>query len=275
MISLFLKGIGIGVANIMPGVSGGTLAVIFGIYDKLVEAVGGFIGATKNKKMEYIKFLLPIFSGALIGILLFAKILQYLYLNYPKMTGVGFLLLIIPSIPLIVRGEKWNRKNILSLILGFLFTLIFIVLGVMYGVKGENLGVEKIFTLHYGVKIFLAGTIAAGAMIIPGISGSLLLIMMGEYYNILFTINGAVKNLIDFLKNFSLNGVIPLFLGSNFIIIYTFGIGVLLGIIGFSKFIDYLLKTKRATTLFFIDGVVAASVIQILLNIFYVTFNNG
>lgn len=268
MISLFLKGIGIGVANIMPGVSGGTLAVVFNIYDKLVEAVGGFLGASKKKKIEYLKFLLPIFLGAAIGILLFAKILQYLYMNYPKMTGFGFLLLIIPSIPLIVKGEKWNRRNTLSLILGFIFTIIFILLGLKFGIKGENLGIDKIFTLHYGLKIFLAGTIAAGAMIIPGISGSLLLIMMGEYYNILFTINGAVKNLIEFLKNFSFNGGLSLFTSDSFLILYTFGIGVLLGIIGFSKFIDYLLKKERGVTLFFIDGVVAASVIQILLNIF-------
>ncbi|MGL5577857.1 MAG: DUF368 domain-containing protein [Fusobacteriaceae bacterium] len=268
MISLFLKGIGIGVANIMPGVSGGTLAVVFNIYDKLVEAVGGFFGADKKKRMTYIKFLLPIFSGALIGILLFAKILQYLYINYPKMTGFGFLLLIIPSIPLIVKGEKWNRKHIFSLLAGFIFTLIFIILGIKFGVKGENLGIEKIFTLHYGIKIFLAGTIAAGAMIIPGISGSLLLIMLGEYYNILFTINNAVKNLITFLKNFSFTGVLSVLLSDSFLILYVFGIGVLLGIIGFSKFIDFLLKKNRGVTLFFIDGVVTASVIQILLNIF-------
>lgn len=270
MISLFLKGIGIGVANIMPGVSGGTLAVVFNIYDRLVEAVGGIFGADKKKRGEYIRFLLPVFSGALVGILLFAKILQYLYINYPKMTGFGFLLLIIPSIPLIVKGEKWDRKNIFSLLAGFLFTLIFIFLGMKFGAKGENLGIEKLFTLHYGIKIFLAGAIAAGAMIIPGISGSLLLIMLGEYYNVLFTINGAVKNLFLFLKDFSFSGILPVFLSDSFLILYAFGIGVLLGIIGFSKFIDYLLKKERGITLFFIDGVVAASVIQILLNIFYV-----
>ncbi|MGL5100681.1 MAG: undecaprenyl phosphate translocase family protein, partial [Fusobacteriaceae bacterium] len=217
MFSLFLKGIGIGVANIMPGVSGGTLAVVFNIYDKLVESVGGFLGADKQKRMEYLKFLFPIFSGATLGILLFAKILQYLYINFPKMTGFGFLLLIIPSIPLIVKGEKWNRKNSFSLLGGFIFTLIFIILGIKFGVKGENLGIEKIFTIQYGIKIFLAGSIAAGAMIIPGISGSLLLIMLGEYYNILFTINGTLKNILMFLKNFSFSGILPLLSGDNFL----------------------------------------------------------
>ncbi|MGL4980398.1 MAG: DUF368 domain-containing protein, partial [Fusobacteriaceae bacterium] len=263
------KGLGIGVANIMPGVSGGTLAVVFNIYDKLVESVGGIFGSDKKRRVEFIKFLLPIFSGAAIGILLFAKILQYLYINYPKITGFGFLLLIIPSIPLIVKGEKWSKKNILSLVIGFVFTVIFILLGLKFGVKGESLRIEKLFTINYGIKIFLAGTIAAGAMIIPGISGSLLLIMLGEYYNILFTINGAVKNFITLLKDFSLSGTLSLFLSDNFLILYVFGSGVLLGIIGFSKFIDYLLKKERGVTLFFIDGVVMASVIQILLNIFY------
>ena len=79
----FLKGIGIGIANVIPGVSGGTMAVLFGIYDKLVEYIANFLQAPKEKKIEYIKFLLPLVIGCGVGILFFANIIGYLYENYP------------------------------------------------------------------------------------------------------------------------------------------------------------------------------------------------
>lgn len=268
MLMLFLKGIGIGIANIMPGVSGGTLAIVFNVYDKLVEAVGKFFGSDRKQKIEYLKFLFPIFLGAATGILLFAKILQLAYLNYPKATGFGFMILILPSIPLIVKNEPVNRKNISSFISGVLLTLVFIILGLKFGKKADAVGILKLYDLSYGMKLFLSGGIAAGAMIIPGISGSLLLMMLGEYYNILFAINGAVKAIFELLKNFSLDGAAALFTSGQFLILYTFGAGIIIGILGISKFIDHMLKKYRGVTLFFIDGIVAASVIQIIINIF-------
>ena len=78
MFKNFLKGMGIGVANIIPGVSGGTLAVVFGIYDKLMEAVAEFLTAPKDKKIEYAKFLVQIGLGAIIGILVFARVIEFL-----------------------------------------------------------------------------------------------------------------------------------------------------------------------------------------------------
>ena len=113
MIQLFLKGIIIGIANIMPGVSGGTLAVIMGVYDKLTEAIGNFPTAPVKKKIEYIKFLLQIGSGAAIGIILFARVIEFCFTNYPRATAGGFSLLILPSIPYIIKGEdKKDKKNI-------------------------------------------------------------------------------------------------------------------------------------------------------------------
>lgn len=268
MLMLFLKGIGIGIANIMPGVSGGTLAIVFNVYDKLIEAISNFFGADRKKKIEYLKFLFPIFLGAATGILLFAKILQMAYVNYPKMTGFAFMILILPSVPLIIKGERFSRKNINSFLLGALLTLAFIALDLKFGTKTGELGVLKAFDASYGTKIFLSGCIASAAMIIPGISGSLLLMMLGEYYNILFIINGAAKSIIELLKNFSLEGAVSLFSSSNFLILYTFAVGIILGILGVSKFINFMLNRYRGVTLFFIDGIVAASIIQILLNIF-------
>lgn len=268
MLLLFLKGIIIGVANIMPGVSGGTLAVVLGIYDKLIEGIGNFFTASFKKKTEYLKFLLPILLGAITGILIFAKVLQYLYINFPLATGLGFMLLIIPSIPLIIKDEKLNKENIIAFLLGAFLTLAFILLGVKYGIKSDNLGTLSLFSLTYGIKLLFSGIVAAGAMIIPGISGSLLLLMIGEYYNILFSINSAVKNLIIFLKGDSNLSFLQLVKEPEFLNLYCFSVGIVLGIIGFSKFIDFMLKKKRAVTLFFIDGIVVLSLLQILMNIF-------
>ena len=112
MIQLFLKGIIIGIANIMPGVSGGTLAVIMGVYDKLTEAIGNFPTAPVKKKIDYIKFLLQIGSGAAIGIILFARVIEFCFTNYPRATAGGFSLLILPSIPYIIKGEDKKDKKI-------------------------------------------------------------------------------------------------------------------------------------------------------------------
>ncbi|MGL4392546.1 MAG: DUF368 domain-containing protein [Fusobacteriaceae bacterium] len=268
MILLFFKGIGIGIANIMPGVSGGTLAVVFGVYDKLVDAIGNFITANKQKKFEYIKFALPLLVGAGAGILLFAKILKFIYINYPTPTVIGFMILIIPSIRIIVKGEKWSKQNLASMIFGGLLTFIFILLGIMYGDKDDIGAVIKVFTLSYGIKLFLCGAIASGAMIIPGISGSLLLLMIGEYFNVLLSINTSVEALFSLLKGTSNLSFFQTIFSDSFLNLYFFAVGMVLGIVLFSKLIDFMLKKQRSKTLFFIDGIVIVSLFQILINIF-------
>lgn len=268
MFLLFLKGIGIGIANIMPGVSGGTLAVVFGVYDKLIEVIGSFFSVNKEKKLEFLKFISPIFLGAGFGIIIFAKILQYLYVNFPTLTGIGFLLLILPSIPLIIKNEKFNSKNCFSLLSGIIITFIFILLGAKYGNKISQIGIVKSFTLLYSLKLFFSGTIAAGAMIIPGISGSLLLLMLGEYYNIIFSINNCITNLISLIKGNSSMSFFETITNSSFLNLYIFTIGIILGIIGVSKFITFMLKNYRSSTLYFIDGIIITSLLQILMNIF-------
>ncbi|MGL4687179.1 MAG: undecaprenyl phosphate translocase family protein [Fusobacteriaceae bacterium] len=273
MFLLFLKGIGIGVANIMPGVSGGTLAIVFGVYDKLLEAIGSFFSVNKEKKINYLKFLSPIFLGAGFGIVLFAKLLQYLYINFPTLTGIGFLLLILPSIPLIIKNEKFNSRNCFSLLSGIIITFIFILLGAKYGDKTTEIGIVKSFTTIYSFKLFFSGTIAAGAMIIPGISGSLLLLMLGEYYNIIFSINNCIETIISFFKGHSNMSFLEILTSGSFLNLYIFSLGIIIGIIAVSKFITFMLKNYRSTTLYFIDGIIITSLLQILMNIFPIINN--
>ncbi|WP_349763776.1 DUF368 domain-containing protein [Fusobacterium sp. SYSU M8D902] len=266
MIQLFLKGIIIGIANIMPGVSGGTLAVILGVYDRLTEAIGNFPTAPTKKKIEYAKFLLQIGVGAVVGVVLFARIIEFCFTNYPRLTAGGFSLLIIPSIPYIIKGEdKRAKKNIVAFILGAILTLCFVYADYKFGKDGGSRELVTVVTTAYAIKLFVCGGVAAGAMIIPGISGSLLLLMLGEYYNILGFINKFFSNLINITSYSSIGEIVT----NLYIIPLTaFGVGVVLGLVLIAKLINMLLARYRSVTLFFITGIVMVSVLQIWVNLY-------
>ena len=110
------------------------------------------------------------------------------------------------------------------------------------------------FTRAYRLKLFICGVIAAGAMIIPGISGSLLLMMLGEYYNVVYLISSLASSLKE--KSFSI--LLPLI---------TLALGVGIGLVAFSKAINYLLKNHKEFTLFFIEGIITFSIVQMWLSI--------
>ena len=245
MLKNFLKGIVIGIANVLPGVSGGTLAVVLNIYDKLTEAIGNFFTAPKEKKIEYFKFLSQIGLGAAIGIVVFAGVISKMYETYPRGTTLVFLILILPSIPVILKGEKFYKKdNIISLLAGIVFTIAFIYLTKFFSGSEEIIRTTS-FNLAYGMKLFVCGLIAAGAMVIPGISGSLLLMILGEYYNIM-----------NYIKSFN---IIPL-------IFFTAGTGI--GLVLVSKAINILLNKYRSYTLHFIVGIIIVSLFEIAQMLF-------
>ena len=260
MILLFLKSIIIGIANIIPGVSGGTLAVMLNVYDPITEKIGNFFLVDRKTKVSYFFYLLVILIGAGTGIFLFANIIRYSITNYPKITVTVFTLLILPSIPYIVKGLDYKKKkNILAFCYGAIVMIIFILLGLKYGDKTTGAVTIQLvegvcFTRGYLLKLLFCGIIAAGAMIIPGISGSLLLMMLGEYYNVVYLISSLVSSLKE--RSFAI--LTPL-------IVLALGIGI--GLVAFSKGINYLLKNHREFTLFFIEGIIAFSIIQMWLSI--------
>ena len=260
MILLFLKSIIIGIANIIPGVSGGTLAVMLNVYDPITEKIGNFFLVDRKTKVSYFIYLLVVLLGAGTGIFLFANIIKYSITNYPKITVTVFTLLILPSIPYIVKGLDYKKKkNILAFCYGAIVMIIFILLGLKYGDKTTGAVTIQLvegvcFTRGYLLKLLFCGIIAAGAMIIPGISGSLLLMMLGEYYNVVYLISSLVSSLKE--RSFAI--LTPL-------IVLALGIGI--GLVAFSKGINYLLKNHREVTLFFIDGIITCSIIQMWLSI--------
>ena len=181
-------GIIIGMANVIPGVSGSTIAVVFGIYDTFINAI------TLNIKKLWLnkKFVLPIIAGMASGVLIFSKIITVLYEKFPVQTNFFFTGLIIGSIPMLAalatktkKGTKIEKSKIVSIIvctlIGIAVMILFSLLESSFGTAQDIAGPLPSFSVKLALKIFVAGVLGAVAMIVPGISGSLLMLIMGVY----------------------------------------------------------------------------------------------
>ena len=235
---IFIRGLFMGSADIVPGVSGGTIALITGIYGHLVEAISnirfGFIkplihGDLKgfwNQLLEEIdfKFFIPLILGIGVAFLTLAKVVTYCMDNHTAMTFSFFLGLIIASAVILFRKiSKINFKHVIAAIIGLILTYIFVSLN---PIAGD----------HSLILIFFSGMIAICAMILPGISGSFLLFLLGQYEYMLTALHEL-----------------------HFSEIIVFVIGALIGILGFSKILNYLLKNYEEIIMAFLIGVMLGS----------------
>ena len=237
---LVIKGFFVGIANIIPGVSGGTLAITLGIYEELIEAISHFFKKIKSN----IKFLIPIGIGAFTAIVIGSRIIEISLEKYTLPTLLFFTGLILGGMPMLFGKIKKNIRGSHALI--FLAPFV-VVIGIMF-LKSGNVFVLVDFDAWGYFKLFLVGMIAAATMIIPGISGSFMLMVMGYYEPIINAINEFT----------SFNN-----LWNNFWILMPFGIGVLLGIIVIAKIIEFLFQKFEVPTYFGIIGFVLASLIGI------------
>ncbi len=241
-LSRILKGLVVGVANIIPGVSGGTMAVVIGIYDKLIAAVS-------NLKKEFKRsffYLLPIGIGAVLGILLFSRLIEFLLRDFTMPTNIFFLGLILGSIPMIYHRavrEKMKKSSILPFVACF---AVMILMTFLQNVSDEGSALITTLTVGTAVRLFLSAALAAACMIMPGISGSMVMVLLGVYTSVLTAIS-------------SLN--IPILIPVAF--------GVLVGLFAGAKGIDYCLKRYEQQTYFAILGLIAGSVLPILLSAGY------
>ncbi|WP_054740161.1 DUF368 domain-containing protein [Cellulosilyticum ruminicola] len=226
----------IGIANIIPGVSGGTMAVILNIYDELISAVSNF---TKSFKKS-LTLLIPIGIGAGIGIILFSKLIGFLLETYPMPLNFFFMGLIIGSIPMIYKRATVQKFKVVSLI-PFVITVA-IMAGMSFLSKDEAVASALITTVTFGtaLKLIACGAIAAACTILPGVSGSLILVVLGIYTSVL--------NAIDTF---------------NIPVLFCVGIGVLIGLLGGAKLIDICLRTNEQLTFFAILGLVVGSVVPV------------
>lgn len=250
MIKLILKGVMMGVANIIPGVSGGTMAVSMGIYDKIIHAATHIISEFKKS----MKLLLPIILGMLIGIVVLARILEYMFKLVPFQTNLLFIGLIIGGLPAIskkVKGKTIRPGHILVCLLFFV-----IVAGLALIGEQEGASADLSFNIVNIVKIFGVGIVASATMVIPGVSGSMMLMLMGYYNPILSTINDFIDNLIGF----NVPGILD---GCK--VLVPFGIGVVVGIVAIAKLIEVIFQKFPEHAYWAIIGLILASPVAILL----------
>ncbi len=250
VIQEILRGIVIGVANIIPGVSGGTMMVSMGIYDTII----GCINTLFKDFKRCVRVLWPYAVGMALGVVGLAKLLTFLLGAYPLQTNMAFIGLIFGGVPVImnkVRSEKKGVGAIAAFIAAFA-----LVVGLQ--ILGEGNGQDAVITLNIGqiIILFIMGMIASATMVIPGVSGSMMLMLLG-YYN---PIVGSVSRLVDALIAFNAGEMLAC-IG----VLLPFGLGVVLGIFAIAKLIEVLLKKYSGATYCAIMGLVAASPVAILM----------
>ena len=243
------RGFCMALADSVPGVSGGTVAFILGFYDKFVTSLNNIIFGNKKEKKEALFFLIKLGIGWIIGMLIATLILTSLFEKHIYAVSSLFLGFIIFSIPLIIKEErdclKEKYKNIIFLILGIIIVSLITYFNPVSGSNGINIS-----NLNFGlvIYIFVSAIIAISAMVLPGISGSTLLLIFGLYMPIMNVIKSFIH--LDF---------------SYFKVLFIFGLGVLTGIVLVVKMIKIALQKFRSQTVYMIIGLMIGSLYAIIM----------
>jgi putative membrane protein len=228
-VGIFLRGLAMGAADIVPGVSGGTIALITGIYERLVESISKLrwshlTNQDREEKVSLIQrvdigLFIPLGLGIVLAIFLMSNIIAHLLDRHSSPTYAFFFILIMSSALVLMRERGLiTYLNILFLAIGFVVTFLLVESGVM------DLD-------HSLPMIFVSGAIAICAMILPGISGALILLFLGQYEFMLDALRG-----LEWEK------------------IFTFGLGAIIGLLAFSRVLNYLIKNYKTQTLSFLIG---------------------
>lgn len=243
-IKMVLKGAVIGIANIVPGVSGGTMAVSMGIYDVVIHAITHLLKEFKKS----IKTVIPIAIGAVIGIVGVARIIEFMFIKIPVQTNLLFIGLILGGIPLINHKIKGKSIRFSQIIAFFLFFALVVVMAII----GEGSGKEAI--LHNDassiIKMFVVGVVASATMVIPGVSGSMVLLLIGFYNPVLSMVNDFVSALVAMRVEEIL---------SLCVLLVPFGLGVVIGIFAIAKLVEILLSKYPNVSYSGILGLIVAS----------------
>jgi len=252
-LGIFLKGLGIGAANVIPGVSGGTIALITGVFERLIHSLKSF--NLQSLKLLFrvhfrefaaytdIFFLITILSGAVLSIFTFAKIFGYLFEHFPLHVWSFFFGLILASIFYVVRTiEKWNFWVIINFTIG---TAIAVFISLMHPASENS-------NFYY---LILCGIVGVVSMIIPGISGSFVLILMGNYELVMIK---------------SVNSL-------DFAVLIPVAIGAIVGLPSFSHLLSWIYKKFKNQTIGLLTGFILGSLILLWpwKNPVYLTDNNG
>ena len=249
MIKNVLKGMVIGIANIIPGVSGGTMMVAMGIYDKLIHCITHLFSELKKN----ILFLAPIAVGMGLAIVLSSFTIEKMFESFPFQTSLLFVGLVVGGLPTMWKNVKGKEIKV-----GHIITcVLFLALVVGMALLGEKEGNAANLAFNFAniVKLFVVGVIAAATMVIPGVSGSMVLLLLGYYNPILSAINDFIRAAVSFDMPAIMTGV-----G----ILAPFGVGIVVGIFAIAKLIEIIFAKFPLYAYWGIIGLIVASPFAIL-----------
>lgn len=250
MMKQILQGMVVGIANIIPGVSGGTMMVAMGLYDRLIHAITHL----KSEFKESMKLLIPIFAGAGIAIIALSRLFEFLLATWPIPTNFAFCGLIAGSLPFIFKKVKGHKVTVSKIIPFLIFFGVVILMALLGETGGASADVS--FGFVNILKLFGVGVIAAATMVVPGVSGSMMLMLLGYYDTIL----KAINDFVDALVKFDMGG-----LATGVGILVPFGIGVVIGIFLIAKLIEFIFSKAEIHAYYGIIGLILASPIAILM----------
>lgn len=244
-----IRGFCMALADSVPGVSGGTIAFILGFYDKFIGSLDDVFRGTPEKKKEAFIFLIKMGIGWVIGFALAATVLANLFNTQIYAMSSLFIGFIIFAIPIVIAEEKEvlkkNYKNIIFVLLGIAVVVAITLLNPANG-QGMNVDISNL-NIGIAIYVFVAAMIAISAMVLPGISGSTLLLIFGLYIPIM----SAVKEFLH--MNFS-----------YFPILLIFGLGIITGVLVFVRLIKKCLNKYRAQSIYTIIGMMIGSLFSIV-----------
>ncbi len=232
-----IQGMAIGIANIIPGVSGGTVAVLIGIYEKLINAISNLTSNTQERLGSFI-YLAKIAAGAAISILLFTRAIEAAFANFPIPTTLFFIGLVLGSIPVLI---LLSGKRLPSLPASIAFVLAAgTVIAISFFQPENSSKIISDLNLSTTVLLFFSGFFSLAAMLIPGISGAFILLLVGTYRSFASAVNTY-----------------------NIAVLAVFALGGIIGLLSLSRLIRYLLQKHHHTSYFGILGLVFGSAIAL------------
>jgi putative membrane protein len=251
-----IKGMLVGVANVIPGVSGGTMMVSMGIYEKIIGVVNNLFKDIKKSILT----LLPIGIGLVLGVAVFSFIIPFCLEEFPFPTCFCFIGLIMGGVPAILKPakeslEKTGKKiSVVHLIIFAAFFALAVGMAAMNETETNSANFE--LSIGLVILLFVVGVVAAATMVIPGVSGSLVLMILGVYGGIMDSISGFIKAVLSWDMPAILH---------NMGILVPFGLGVVAGIFAVAKLMEWLFAKYPSITYGGILGLVIASPFAIIM----------
>ena len=247
-----LRGACMALADSVPGVSGGTIAFILGFYDDFINSLNTLVSKnSKDEKKKAIKFLINLGIGWVIAFLLAVLFISSLFESHIYEISSLFIGFIIFAIPLIVKEDKdvikGNYKNAIFTLIGIAIVSLITYFNPSFSGSGMDVSVSNL-SIGFCIYVFVAGMIAISAMVLPGISGSTLLLIFGLYAPIINAIKEVLSINLSYLP-----------------VLIIFGLGVITGILGTIKGIKYCLQNHRSKTIYLIIGLMIGSIYAVIM----------